>query len=281
MEGYMSENQTRAVAVAQREQVRSLREFLEAPAVRGQIANALPKHLTPGRVLRQAMTLVQKTPALLECSQHSILAGIVQASELGQAYLVPRWNGKIRAKEAVFQVGYRGLIDLAYRSGQVQSFSLRVVHAHEPFRVFLGSHSRIEHEPCLDGDPGAAVAYYAVVKLSGGGEDFEVMSRAQVEAHRAKYSPATGGQSPWQTAFDEMALKTVARRLAKRLPLSVEFQEAAVQDEYHEAGVGLEQGRVVAAPLAPPSRTEEVLAKLDHVGAGPEAGEAGAPAAAE
>lgn len=181
---------------------------------------------------------------------------------LGQAYLVPRWNGKLGCREAVFQIGYRGLIDLAFRSSKVLNFAIRTAGANDYFQYQLGSRPLIEHRPAKHPqESGPATYYYATVDLVGGGHDFECMSIAEVQKHRVKYSPPPSkGQdySAWATAFDAMAGKTVARRLAKRLPLSVEFVQCAVLDEYGESGIGLTEAM-------PQERADLLADKLDSL----------------
>ena len=243
--------------------VRNLRVFLDNKQVIEQVSRALPAKLglTAERMIRQVITLVQVNPELLECSHTSILAGLIQASQLGlelsgvlgQAYLVPRWDKRRQCKEAVFQTGYRGLINLAYRSNRVLLFTAREVYARDHFRAVYGSNALLEHVPDLGAEPGLPTAYYALVKLRGGECDFEVMSRSRVEQHAARFATTT---AIWQNHFDEMAKKTCCRRLAKHCPISVDYQSASILDEYGEAGVG--QG----VPEQRPSRSEQVGAEL-------------------
>lgn len=211
-------------------------------------------------MIRVAMTAFLKTPLLQKCSAASIVACVVQASELGleltgplgQAYMVPYWNKHSKCEEAQFQVGYRGLIDLAYRSGKVETFASRVVYANDHFKFRYGTDPKIEHIPTME-DPGEIKAVYAVIRIKGGGFDFEVMSKKQIDEHRAKYSKqkADGNFSPWNTAYEEMAKKTPIRRLAKRVPLSIELVTAAVVDEYGESQAGI--GNEGALAIAPPT----------------------------
>lgn len=267
----MSEN-AQGTQLAARTPANQLRGFLYAPAVIQQISQALPKHLTAERVLRQAMTLAQQNPGLMECTQSSILAGIIQASELGlelsgplgQAYLVPRWDKRVRGKVAVFQVGYRGLIDLAFRSGKVNSFSLRTVYQEDGFSICMGTDPSLHHTPTLSGDPGPAIGYYSVVMLQGGGCDFEWMNAEQMREFAARFASSEKG--PWTTDFHAMAMKTTARRLAKRVPLSVEFQTAAALDEYGEAGVQQFEPPAVSRTNALADRLMDAPAETPPVG---------------
>ena len=205
----------------------------------------VPKHLTAERVIKIAITMFHRTPGLQECSVESVLGCVIQAAELGlelsgplgQAYMVPYRNKHTQRKEAQFQIGYRGLQDLAYRSGRVDCFPAHVVYENDTFDYAYGTKPFLTHKPTM-GDPGAMKAFYAVLMLKGGANDFEVMSLAAVEAHRDRYSKgADRNDSAWKTAFEEMAKKTVIRKLAKRAPLSTELRAAATLDEYGEAGL--------------------------------------------
>ncbi len=256
-----------------------------------QIQMALPRHLTAEKMVRMAVTLVNRTPGLQECDPLSIVACVVQASELGlelsgplgQCYMVPRWNKNIGANEATFQVGYRGLIDLAMRSGKVDSVPLRIVYTNDYFDYEYGTQQFIRHKPSDDGPPPIqdeslpypdnVRAVYAVIYLKGSDKpDFEVMTTQQIEQHRRRYSPKSyTTTSPWRSAWEEMARKTPCRRLAKRSPVSIEFQKAAILDEYAEAGVGqnvaalMEQHGIqvgAGAALPAPSKADRLADQL-------------------
>lgn len=239
---------------------------------KNQIAMALPKHLTPDRMIRVALTAFSRTPQLQECTTISILGCVIQASELGleltgplgQAYMVPRWNKNIGAKEATFQVGYRGLMDLAYRSGRVSSFAAHCVHERDVFDFQLGTRPFLRHKPTMDGDRGNVIAVYAVLTMKDGAADFEVMSTADVNAHRDRYADKKAGDfSPWKTAWEEMAKKTVIRRLAKRAPMCVDMQKAAVVDEASEAGASPLTLEANFTAISQTDRAKELLTKRD------------------
>lgn len=217
-----------------------------------QIRMALPKHMTPERMMRVAVTAFSKTPALQKCSVLSIASCVVQASELGleltgplgQAYMVPYWNKNTGCDEAQFQVGYRGLMELAYRSGRVDSIQARIAYRNDRFQCAYGTKPKIDHVPAQS-DEGEPAWVYAIAIMKGGGVDFEVMSVAQINKHRAKYSKQKQTQfNPWESAWEEMAKKTVIRRLCKRLPVSVEMSRAVMVDEYVEAGVQVDMPKI-------------------------------------
>lgn len=246
---------------------KELRAFLEAPTLTAYLGTILPPTLTPQRLVRQVLTLAMKTPKLLECTKASLWGGVVQAAELGlelngvlgQAYLVPRWNGKVKAMEATFQVGYRGLVALAFRSGKIASFPTRTVYKNDTFSVAYGSHGSIRHEPKLDGDRGEVIGYYAVAAFANYGHDFEFMTVAECKAHREKYA---ANNPTWDKEFDEMSTKTCVRKLSKRLPQCVEAQHAAMLDEYHEKGIFTHRGE---APLLPVNRSGSTDALADRL----------------
>lgn len=208
---------------------------------RAQIAAALPKHVTVDRMLRIAMTAVQTTRGLLDCTPLSILGGIVTCAQLGlevggplgHAYLVPYTvNG---VKIATFIPGYRGMVDLARRSGAVSTVEARIVHKRDRFAYALGLVPKIDHVPYMGADdPGPAVAVYAVCRLRDGSVQFEVMSARDVEHVRKRSKTAGRDDSPWQSDPDEMWKKTAIRRLWKLLPVSVE-KTMAKAIEAHDA----------------------------------------------
>lgn len=209
---------------------------------KNQIALCLPKHMDADKMIRVALTAMQRTPKLLECDPTSIMACVMGASELGlelsgplgQCYMVPRYNKNLGCQAATFQIGYRGFQQLAYRSGEVSSFPARVVHEKDEFSVALGTSQYIIHKPYMGEDPGPVVAFYAVLNLNRGNPDFEVMSQAQMLAHRKRFA---ADNKIWDSDYEEMGKKTVTRRLAKRAPISTDLVRAAAMDEYGEAGV--------------------------------------------
>jgi recombination protein RecT len=218
----------------------TIRAMLEKS--KGQIAAALPKHISPDRLLRVAMTAIQRTPKLLECDPVSLIGAVIQASQLGlepdgvlgHAYLIPFYNSKKGRSEVQFIAGYKGLIDLARRSGQVISIAAHVVYQNDSFDYAYGLEEKLNHKPSM-GERGKSIAVYAVAKLRDGGHHFEVLSVDDVE--RIRKSSKAGNFGPWVDNWDEMARKTAIRRLAKFLPLSVEFQKASALDELADAGI--------------------------------------------
>lgn len=206
-----------------------------------QIEKALPSVITPERFTRIALTAYSRNEKLQECTAESFLGSMMQAAQLGvepntplgQAYLIPYRNKGVM--EVQFQLGYRGMIDLAYRSGEVQNIQAHEVYENDTFEYELGLEPKLRHVPALK-DRGDVILYYAVFKLTNGGVGFEVMSKEDVEAF-AKKKSKTYGTGPWQSDFDAMAKKTLVKRLLKFAPLKSDFVRAVTADETIKSGI--------------------------------------------
>lgn len=206
-----------------------------------QIEKALPSVITPERFTRIALTAYSRNEKLQECTAESFLGSMMQAAQLGvepntplgQAYLIPYRNRGVM--EVQFQLGYRGMIDLAYRSGEVQNIQAHEVYENDTFEYELGLNPKLRHVPALK-DRGDVILYYAVFKLTNGGVGFEVMSKEDVEAF-AKKKSKTYGTGPWQSDFDAMAKKTLIKRLLKFAPLKSDFVRAVIADETIKSGI--------------------------------------------
>lgn len=221
--------------VRQVDEASSVQALLEKN--KGALAMALPKHMDAGRMIRIAVTSLRRTPALLKCNRVSLISCLFQAAQLGlevdsglgHAYLVPF------GAEVTLIAGYRGLIDLARRSGQISTISAKVVRKGDYFFYEEGLHPKLEHRP-KPGNHTSPVEYvYATAHLRDGGTQFEVMHKDEVEAIRA--GSRAGKSGPWVKHWDEMARKTVIRRLCKMLPVSVELQRAVTIDEQVDEGL--------------------------------------------
>lgn len=202
-----------------------------------QIAKALPSVLTPERFTRMVLTALSSNPNLKKCTPSSFLGAMMQAAQLGvepntplgQAYLIP-YNSK-RGMECQFQLGYKGLIDLAYRSGDVTIIQAHAVYENDEFEYELGLEPKLFHKPTMS-NRGAIIAYYAMFKTKTGGSGFSVMSKEDIEKHRDKYSKSAGrGISPWQSDFDAMAKKTVLKQCLKYAPIKTDFVRQIATDE--------------------------------------------------
>lgn len=249
------------------EKPKDLAHLLATPSVQAQLKAALPRHMTAERMARIATTEMRKVPKLGQCDPMSFLGAVIQCAQLGlepgnalgHAYILPfdkrekvggQW--KTVRTEAQVIIGYRGMIDLARRSGQIVSIDARAVYEGDKFECLLGLDARIDHVPDWQNpnraDPSKLRFVYAVAKLKDGGIQFDVMSRAEVEGIRARSKSADNG--PWVTDFAAMAVKTVVRRLFKFLPVSIEMQTAVGLDEMAEAGVSQQNGAVIDGEFA-------------------------------
>ena len=219
----------------QRDEVKSIQQLITK--MKPQIEKALPSVLTGERFTRMVLTAMSTTPELKECTPASFLGAMMQAAQLGvepntplgQAYLIPYKNkGRL---ECQFQLGYKGLIDLAYRSGEITSISAHAVHENDQFDYSYGLEETLIHKPAL-ANRGEVTSYYAVYHTKNGGHGFLVMSADDIRQHMTKYSKAAGSNfSPWKTNFDSMAKKTVIKQLLKYAPIKTEFTRAIATDE--------------------------------------------------
>ena len=214
---------------------KTMQQYIKS--MEGEIKKALPSVITPERFTRIVLSAISVNPKLGSCTPASFLGAMMTSAQLGlevntplgQAYVLPYLNKGVL--EAQFQLGYKGLIDLAYRSGEVEVIQAHVVHEHDEFECEYGLDPKLTHKPA-DTDRGDPIKVYAVFKTKSGGFGFEVMSMEDVKKHAAKYSKSYGSSySPWKTNFEEMAKKTVLKRVLKYAPLKSDFVRAAVQDE--------------------------------------------------
>lgn len=218
-----------------------------------QIAMALPRHMTPERMIRVAMTAVSTTPALHKCTSVSIAACIVQASilgleptsVLGEAYLVPFYNSKAKRHDCQLIVGYQGLLKLVRQSGELVMVNAQAVRQNDEFDFEDGLDPYLRHKRGQGSTEqrGPIIGYWAGALLKGGGKQFTVMTQEEIIAHRNKYSEgwrALGEKSTWGKEHEAMALKTVLRKLCKLLPKSIErdlVTPAIGMDERAESGL--------------------------------------------
>lgn len=244
----------------------TLAQFLEIR--RAHIAEVLPKSkgLTAEKLIKLAVLATNKQPALKNCDMSSIFLALLQCAELGlepsgtlgSAYLVPY------GKTCQLIIGYRGLIDLARRSGALRQIEAHIVHERDSFKLRFGLEPLLEHEPFLDGDAGAPRLAYCVAQLADGAKHVEVMTLDEVR--RIEGRSKAGG--PWKTDWEEMAKKTVARRTCKWLPMSADLSKALAVEDETEHGRGpeaadvfgtAEQSTPALSPQNQTSKTKEAI----------------------
>lgn len=234
--------------VASQAGIGQVKAFMESQ--KATLAAVLPRHVSPDRMLKIALGAMRTTPKLMGCTVESLMGAVVQVSQLGlepntplgHAYLIPFENRQKNTTEVQIVLGYKGLIDLARRSGQIVSIAAHEVCANDHFEYSYGLDEKLEHRPAM-GDRGEVIAFYAVAKLVGGGHAFEVMSNQQVldirDASQGWKQAKRYGKTentPWGAHYAEMGRKTVLRRLFKYLPVSIELANAAALDELNARG---------------------------------------------
>lgn len=226
------QNQVATTASGEKKTMQSYIKTME-----GEIKKALPSVITPERFTRMVLSALSTTPKLGACTPKSFLGAMMSAAQLGlepntplgQAYLIPYKNKGV--DEVQFQIGYKGLIDLAYRSGEVALVQAHIVYENDTFECEFGLEPKLVHKPA-DSERGNPIKVYAMFKTKNGGYGFEVMSMDDVRKHAEKYSKAYNyGSSPWQSNFEEMAKKTVLKKVLKYAPLKSDFVRGIVQDE--------------------------------------------------
>ncbi len=180
--------------------------------------------LNPERFTRVALTVIKQNNDLMRCRPESLLGALMTSAQLGlepgplgEAYLVPYGD------QVTFIPGYRGLIKLAWNSGQLRNISARVVHEADEFEYSYGLHPDLVHRPAR-GDRGGITDVYAAATLVEGGAEFEVLDVGAVEAIRGRSRASKRG--PWVTDWEAMARKTAVRQLAKWLPMATVMNRA-------------------------------------------------------
>lgn len=206
-----------------------------------EFAQALAGRIDPKRFVKVALTTIAKSPSLLDCTPASLLMAVTECASLGlepsgvmgEAYIIPygvrekvggRWQ--VVRYEAQLQLGYRGLIKLATRSGEVLSIVPRTVYEHDTFDYALGLNEKLLHipaRPSPDHDAGRPIAYYAIARMKNGRDEFWVRDVHHIEKIKrvSKTSTDRDGKAagPWKDWEEPMAWKTVIREFVKYLPI--------------------------------------------------------------
>jgi recombination protein RecT len=205
---------------------------------KGAIASVAASFMSPERVMKIALNNFTKNTALLNCTGESVFRAVLQAVELGlepggalgQAHLVPY------GKDCTLIVDWKGLAELAYRSGRIASINAFCIYEGDTFEHEEGLDPKLRHIPDGQnvGNPLKVTHVASVVLTTDGAKLYDVMTRAEVEAIRKR--SRTGNNGPWVTDWCEMAKKTILRRTLKRCPKSVEMQKALALDNAIDTG---------------------------------------------
>lgn len=224
--------------LAERTKPRSLEDLMKANWHK--IEAVMPKHMSSERLFQLAVSTVRHDPKLAECDITTLMSCLMRCSALGlepssvdglgRAYILPFWNSKTNRREATFILGYKGMIDLARRSGEIKDISARTVHEGDVFEYEFGLDERLVHIPGKGPrTPETMTHSYMVCHFTNGGHFFDVMTKEEVDGIRERSkSPKSG---PWVTDYLAMARKSPTRRSFPYLPVSVEAQMAAAADE--------------------------------------------------
>jgi len=219
-----------------------------------QITTALARHVDPDRFVRVALTTLQRTPALGRCTKESFFGSLMECAQLGLepdgvfglAYLIPFGD------QCQLVPGYKGILELMRRSGDVLDCYSEVVREGDRFRVLKGLHRDLIHEPASGNEAAPVTHVYNVAVLKNGVSRFEVMTCDEVEAIRKRSKAGKSG--PWVTDWSEMAKKSVLKRHSKWLPASAELRQAlTVDDREYEREREPRTLDITSMEIAPPS----------------------------
>lgn len=215
----------------------TLAKLLDRDEVKANLKTVAPKHLTPDRLIKMALVAASRQPKLFECTQESILKAVMTSAELGldcsgslgRAYLVPFYNNKIGAMEALFIPGYMGLLDLVRRSGELKQIDAQVVYKEDEFVCEFGLEPKLVHKPNWEAsqNDNDIVFVYAIAHLTDGFKQYVVLTKAEINKVRAVSKAKDLG--PWKSWYPEMCKKTALRRLCKFLPLETEKSDPLIR----------------------------------------------------
>lgn len=235
--------ETKLTAIQQK--ALTIKDFINSPAIVKQLEAALPKFLTAERFLRTFYTALLRTPKLLDCTKESLLSAMIQSAQLGlepvlgKAALIPYGD------EVQFQPMYRGLIDLARRTGNIV-ITGHIVYENDNFDISYGTDEKCIHKPLLKGERGEMIGAYTVWTFESGMQSFlflpeedilKVREKSQAWQY-AKKNPknAKAQECPWITYPEEMYIKTVIKRHSKLQSCSIEMERAIELDNKAETG---------------------------------------------
>lgn len=234
--GLVAQNEKQEAVAKKAEKPKSVKDLIEIRMP--EIQKVLPSVISPQQFLRLTLNAIQSTPHLMECTMPSFYGAVMQCAQLGlkpnvngEAYLIPfKNNKKGGVYECQFIVGYKGLMLLARRSGEVANIDAQTVYENDEFELSYGFDPMLVHKPYLKGDRGKPVGFYATVMLKDGGKSAHYMTVEDAQKYGKRYSKAYNN-SPWMTDFEAMAKKSCLRQVLKYAPMSTDVDGAIRADE--------------------------------------------------
>lgn len=234
--GLVAQNEKQEAVAKKAEKPKSVKDLIEIRMP--EIQKVLPSVISPQQFLRLTLNAIQSTPHLMECTMPSFYGAVMQCAQLGlkpnvngEAYLIPfKNNKKGGVYECQFIVGYKGLMLLARRSGEVANIDAQTVYENDEFDLSYGFDPVLVHKPYLKGDRGKPVGFYATVMLKDGGKSAHYMTVEDAQKYGKRYSKAYNN-SPWMTDFEAMAKKSCLRQVLKYAPMSTDVDGAIRTDE--------------------------------------------------
>jgi recombination protein RecT len=245
----MAPEEQRAVAKATGREAGGAKVAAFFEANKGKLGQMLPQHMTADRFLRVTMNALRTTPKLMDCTVESLFAaslacaqlGLEPNTPLGHVYLIPFGNKRKGITEVQVIIGYQGFVKLARQSGEMQTIAAQPVFENDEYGFDYMNPEQSFHRPYMKGNRGEVIGAWALARFKDGGMAFEFMPRSDIDrirdgsqGYRSAMRFAKPGEkpnTPWATSYDQMAAKTAIRRLAKRLPLSIEMATAISMDE--------------------------------------------------
>lgn len=209
------------------------------------VLSTLPAHVKPERFQRNLVVAITQHPKLLNCDPVAVFNEVSKAAalglyldpQLGEAYLITGWDSRNNRDAPQLRLGYRGLIKLARQSGHITRAYAHEVCENDPCEIRLGTDKALVHTPDFTKPRGKVLFYYAVAAFADGEVDFEPMALEAIHRIRDRsdgwraFKAGKIKSTPWATDEEEMAKKTVLRRLLKRLPQSPELADALRVDD--------------------------------------------------
>lgn len=238
--GMIAQQQQKAMT-AEQPKIATLKDLVSAR--KDQIGKVLPSVLPPEQFTRLVLNALMSTKHLSECDMTSFYNSVMTCAQLGlkpnvngEGYLLPYFNGKTKMYNCQFIPGYKGLMILARRSGEIASIDAQTVYENDVFELSYGFEPCLIHKPLLTGDRGAVKGFYAAVILKDGGKNAFYMSVDDAKKYGQKYSK-TFNNGPWQTDFEAMAKKSCLRQVLKYCPCSSDVQKAIdAENKYDDSG---------------------------------------------